>query len=135
MVSPVECTVLFLSHPRCLCTTLRCPGGNTFTVLLQTEQVPQWCKKMADHRITEWLRLKGTSGGHLPHPHLTQTGTATATCAGPCPDRFCVSSRTAFLGNLCQGLVNPTLKKSFLILEGISYVSFGDYFGLLTGHE
>lgn len=38
-------------------------------------------------RITEWLRLEGTSGVFLFNPPA-QAGPPTATCQGPCPDSF-----------------------------------------------
>lgn len=45
-----------------------------------------------NHRITkwlilEWLRVEGSSGGHLVHPRCWSRLT------GPCPSRFCLSPR------------------------------------------
>ena len=44
---------------------------------------------VTDHRITEWLRWEGTSGGHLVQPPA-QAGTPRASWRGPCPDDFWV---------------------------------------------
>lgn len=42
------------------------------------------------HRTTKWLRLAGTSKGHLVQ-HPAQAGSIRASCPGPCPDYFWTS--------------------------------------------
>lgn len=73
-------------------------------------------KNFQFHRSTEWLRLEETSGGRLVQPSA-KAGTPSAMFR--CflkisKDRDC----TASLGNMCQCLVIPTVKKCFLLFRG-----------------
>lgn len=56
-------------------------------------------------RITDWLMLEGTSGGHQVHPPA-QPGPPRTSFPGPCPDTFWVSPRTEMdmsMSVLCWG--------------------------------
>jgi len=62
------------------------------------------------HRITEQLRLKGTSGGHWSHP-AAQRGPRGAGCPGPCPDYFSISPRMKTpqpLWEICARVQSPS---------------------------
>ena len=48
---------------------------------------------MQHRRLTKWLRLAGTCGGHLAESP-TQAGSPRASCPAPCPDGFWVLPRT-----------------------------------------
>lgn len=71
-------------------------------------------------RITEWVRLEVTPGGHLV-PGLVQTGPRTSSSSGPSSDDFQVSpivETPVSLENLCQCLVTLIAKKYFLMFRG-----------------
>lgn len=59
-----------------------------YQICLFTKSVICWSfleRLMQTMKITGWLRLPGTSGGHV-FQHSTQAGPAKASCAGPCPE-------------------------------------------------
>lgn len=81
--------------------------------------------------ITEWLRLKGTSGG------LCEAGPPTAYCPGPFPllNTSRDGNSTTSLSNLCQCLVTNTVKKCFLMFRQNSCVPFCAVSGSFPGHH
>lgn len=84
--------------------------------------VTKWCRISwsAIHRITEWLKLKGTSGDHMVHAHA-QSGSPTGCCPVACRWFWSISKAgdsTVYLGNFCQCSVTLIVNKCFLIFRG-----------------
>ena len=67
-----------------------------------------------NYRITEWLRLAGTSGYHLVQTQV-QVGSPRASCPVPCPDVFWISPRMETLPPpwpTCASARLPSMGKS-----------------------
>jgi len=72
------------------------------------------------HRITEWLKLKGTSGGHLVQPLCPSKTTKSKLSMIVCRWLLIISKdgdTTISLGNLCRCSVTLTVKMSFLMFR------------------
>lgn len=97
------------------------------------------------HRVTEWLRLEGTSSGHLAQP-LGQEGSPTASCPGRCPGSFSISQRwrlhnlsvqpVPLLGHHHSHVLPevqrfPWFSKRFHLAYGAEPVGFSSFFSLL----